>query len=257
MNLINNIKQILQSNEITEEPVDAAIRALPLIDLTVCESHASLSLIDQTCQQAVTPYGHVAAVCLPPKFVKDARVNLSDSSVRVIALINMQGKPSTSKTVAEIERAIASHADAVEILFPHQNYLSGKKKKVENFIRACSLACSHQSLLKVVLEASAFPDLEKVYEACQFLIGIGIDSIKASVGITPEITATILLAIRNSGETIGFKASAGIDTISQASQYLALADQVMGKSWVSPETFRFSANEILLNDVKSTIEKSL
>ncbi len=257
MNLISNIEQILQCNKVTDEAVDVAVRALPLIDLTVYESNVSLSLIDQICQQAVTPYGHVAAVCLPPEFVKDARVNLSDSSVRVIALVDMQGNFSRSKTVAEIERAISSHADAVEILFPHQDYLSGKKKKVENFIRACSLACSHQSLLKVVLEVNAFPDLEKIYEASQLLIETGIDSIKVSAEITPEIAATILLAIKNSGETIGFKTSIGVDNVSQASEYLAIADQVMGKNWVTPETFRFGTDETLLNDVNMTIEKSL
>ena len=63
MNLISNIEQILQCNKVTDEAVDVAVRALPLIDLAVCESNASLLLVDRACQQAVTPYGHIAAVC--------------------------------------------------------------------------------------------------------------------------------------------------------------------------------------------------
>ncbi len=253
MNLINNIERILQSNKVSEEYADIAVRVLPLIDLTLYGDNVSQTLVDQLCHQASTPYGYVAAVCVPPKFVKTAKNKLSGLPVRVIAHVDMQGKLSTSKTVTEIEQAISRHADAVEILFPHQKYLSGHKKKVENFIRACSLACSHQSLLKVVLEVSTFPDLEKIYEASQLLINTGIDSIKISANITPEIATTILLAIKNSGEAVGFKTSTGINTVSQASHYLSLAEQVMGKNCVATETFRFGADETLLSHVEISI----
>lgn len=262
MNLIDNIPNVLQCVHVAEDLSDVAVRALPLIDLTARNENTSYACVEQLCGQAITPYGHVAAVCVPPKFVKDAKKQLSDSPIRVVALVKMQGKQSTAKTVSAIEQSIADHADAVEILFPYQDYLSGKVKKVEAFIRECSLACSHQSLLKVILEAGVFPSLDKVYEASQLLIHTGIDGIKTAssykqTDVTLEIAAAILSAIKESGEKVGFKSSVGIDTVLKSAEYLALADQIMGEHWVTPETFRFGADETLLNDVKLAIESKL
>ena len=41
---------------------------------------------------------------------------------------------------------------------------------------------------------------------------------------------------------VGFKASGGIRTLSDARLYLELADRIMGPGWASPERFRIGAS---------------
>ena len=48
---------------------------------------------------------------------------------------------------------------------------------------------------------------------------------------------------------VGIKVSGGISQFSQAIQYVELADQIMGRDWVTPETFRIGASK-LMNELK-------
>lgn len=52
---------------------DFAKTLIPLIDLTRLNEDDTPETIEQLCHQAKTPYGPVAAVCIYPQFVKQAR----------------------------------------------------------------------------------------------------------------------------------------------------------------------------------------
>jgi deoxyribose-phosphate aldolase len=55
----------------------------------------------------------------------------------------------------------------------------------------------------------------------------------------------MLEAIAGSGRPVGLKPAGGIRTVGDVAQYLALADEIMGSGWASPERFRIGASGVL------------
>jgi deoxyribose-phosphate aldolase len=102
----------------------------------------------------------------------------------------------------------------------------------------------------VILETGGYPDQDAVRRATRLAIEQGADFVKTSTGKTsasasPEAVRTMLVEIRTSGWPVGLKPSGGIRTLSDASTYLALADEIMGEHWATPDTFRFGASGLL------------
>jgi deoxyribose-phosphate aldolase len=54
----------------------------------------------------------------------------------------------------------------------------------------------------------------------------------------------MLAAVREHGSG-GFKASGGVRTTEDAEGYLAIADELLGAGWATPETFRIGASSLL------------
>ena len=54
----------------------------------------------------------------------------------------------------------------------------------------------------------------------------------------------LLEVVRDAGRG-AVKASGGIRTAEQAAEYLALADEVMGAGWATPERFRIGASSLV------------
>ena len=88
-------------------------------------------------------------------------------------------------------------------------------------------------------------------------IGAGADFLKTSTGkrqpgATLEAAEVLLSAIRELGGNVGFKAAGGVRTTVEAAEYLELADQMMGRDWAGPQSFRIGASS-LLDDLLSTL----
>ncbi len=260
MTSINNrIKNVFKELKLPSHLDHVAMQTLSLMDLTRYHIDDTEEIIRYLCKEAKTPYGDVAAVCAAPRFVKLAKSLLKNSTVRVVSHIDMFKNPPLARIISDIEKAIADEASAIEVVFPYHAYLEGRLDEAEKFIRECSMACAHQVFLKITIEVSVYSSYQAIYDAARYMIDIGVDFIKTSTGrkpisVTPEIAAAILLAIKDSGENIGFKPAIGIDTIEQASQYLALTEQILNADWLRSETFRIGADEKLLNDAKKTLE---
>lgn len=260
MNSINHkIEKIIEEVSCQEKRHYSPLKVLSLIDLTRYHIDDTEAIIRSLCQQAETPYGDVAAVCVAPRFVKLAKSLLKNSSVRVVSHVDMFKKRPAHEIIADIEKAIKDEAQAIEVVFPYQDYLEGRLDKAEKFIRECGLACAHQVALKITIEVSAYKTYQQIYDATRYLIDVGVDFIKSSTGrkpisITPEIAAAILFAIKDSGENIGFKPAIGIDTLEQASQYLALTESILGAQVINPDSFRIGADEKLLHELTKMLE---
>ena len=80
-------------------------------------------------------------------------------------------------------------------------------------------------------------------------LGAGADFLKTSTGkvgqgATLDATRVLLEVVRDAGHG-AVKASGGVRTAAQAAEYLALADEVMGAGWATPERFRIGASSLV------------
>lgn len=222
-----------------------------LIDLTSLNDHDDLQTIAQLCQRSQ----HVAAVCVYPAFVADAKQQLANTTVKVATVANFPtGDQSLAVTLSQIKDAIAQGADEIDVVLPYQAFLSGDSETAAMFIAQCKENCGSHCL-KVILETGAFPNQTLLTTACQLAIDNGADFLKTSTGKIPQgasldAATTILNVIKASQRPdVGFKASGGIRSAEQAMAYLSLATAIMGEQWITPAHMRFGASS-LLDDVE-------
>lgn len=230
-------------------------KILSLIDLTSLNETDTSENIAKLCEKAVTTYGHVAAVCIYPQFVKQAVKALAGKPVKIATVANFpHGNDTFEFTVKTIKEAIVNGAHEIDVVFPYERYLAGDHEVARAFIQACKTACGHHTLLKVIMETSALHDPAVIAEASYEAVLGGADFLKTStgkkgIGATLEAAGAMLLIIRNMRpeikRTVGFKASGGIRTIEQAKHYIELAQHIMGIDWVTPNTFRIGASQLV------------
>lgn len=229
-----------------------ARRAIGLIDLTDLSDDCTPEKIDALCLRAIGPCGSVAAVCVWPGFVPQAKRELSPTGIRVATVVNFpRGRDEIIDTVALVKRCIDDGADEIDLVLPYHNVQIGDFEKAETMVRSVAEHVHDRGrLLKVILETGELVEPALVRLSAQMAIAGGADFIKTSTGKTP-VSATpaavevMLQVIRDSGRDVGIKPSGGIRTVDDAGVYLDLADRIMGPAWVSPATFRFGASGLL------------
>jgi len=230
---------------------DVARHALALLDLTSLSDDDTPDAIAALCAEAVTPEGPVAAVCVYPRFVAQAREALAGSPVRVATVANFPaGVPDPGSVRAEVERAVAEGAHEVDVVLPHAAYRAGDRAQALLVVGAAREACGERARLKVILESGLFTDLAVLRAAAADALAHGADFVKTSTGklgpgASLEAAEAMLLAVRDAGGTAGFKASGGVRTLADAAGYLALAERLLGPGYATPERFRFGASSLL------------
>ncbi|MEQ8356391.1 MAG: deoxyribose-phosphate aldolase [Kiloniellaceae bacterium] len=239
-----------------------AKRALGLLDLTSLNDADDDAAVAALCNRAASAAGPVAAVCIWPRFVTQARSLLEHSGVRVAAVANFPaGGDDIAAAVRETEDIVNQGADEVDLVMPYSRWLGGDTAVVRDMIAACKAACGARSLLKVILETGRLGEARNIYAASRDAIGAGADYIKTSTGkievsATPEAAEVMLQAIRDCGSSggrdVGFKAAGGIRDTATAAAYLAQADRIMGPAWADARHFRFGASG-LLDDLLSVL----
>lgn len=228
-----------------------AQRALLLLDLTSLNENDTDEVIQQLCESAITEYGAVSAVCVLPKFVAQAVGLLQGTGVDVSAVANFpEGHPDSEKPKKETMQIIAAGGTEVEVVFPWRNLLDGDIDSGSDVVSGCKSRCGSQVVLKVILESGELCDESVIYKAARVAIDSGADFIKTSTGKTERMASLVaakvmLTAIADSGLSCGFKVSGGVNTLEAANAYMTLADDIMGKEWVSPQTFRIGASDLL------------
>lgn len=229
---------------------ELAKKVLSLIDLTSLNNDDTPEIIDCLCKKAVNSFGHVAAVCVYPKFVAQAKKLLNNSPVKIATVTNFPtgGQP-LEDVLAQTKTALMDGADEIDMVIPYQAYLAGEQQVVKNYITASKKVCGTKAL-KVILETGALADSRVIAEVSRIAILAGADFLKTStgkisIGATLEAAQVMLEAIKESGKPVGFKASGGVKTVKQAADYLYLAEEIMGEKWVSSNTMRFGASSLL------------
>lgn len=232
--------------------VNIAERILPLLDLTSLNEADDPASTAALCAKAVTPAGNVAAVCLWPSFITQAKQALSGKGVKVATVVNFPGGSLPAEKVADqIAHALADGADEIDVVMPYAAIMVGMggDQRATDHLLACRAACG-TTTMKVILESGALAKPALVERASQVAVAAGADFLKTSTGKIPAgatlgAARIMLTACRDAGRPVGFKASGGIRDVEMAAQYLALADEICGPGWVSPATFRFGASGLL------------
>jgi len=225
---------------------EAARRALPLVDLTSLNDDDTPEKIAALCEQAVTPAGHVAAVCVHAPFVRQCVYALRGTGVKVATVANFpQGALDAAAVRAEVEREVADGADEVDVVLPWRAWLDGDRAGALSVVAAARGATP--GTLKVILESGQLG--MRVKAAAADALDAGADFVKTSTGkvppgASPDAARAMLEALRDHGSG-GFKASGGVRTREDAEAYLALADEFLGPDWATPQTFRIGASSLL------------
>lgn len=230
--------------------------ALQLMDLTSLNDNDTAETISTLCQQAKTPYGNTAAVCVYPRFIPLARRILADEQIRLATVSNFpHGSQDIHIALAETRAAIACGADEVDVVFPWRALQAGNQQVGFELVQRCKNACAASGiLLKVILETGELKQPGLIQQASEIAIRAGADFLKTSSGKVPVNATTqsariMLQVIHDMGvsQQVGFKASGGVRSAQEAADYLAIARDIFGADWITPRHFRFGASALLTN----------
>lgn len=234
----------------------AARQALALMDLTSLNDDDSAAAIVALCHQANTPLGTPAALCLYAPFIATAHRELAAlglaDSVRIASVANFpDGASGIERAVRDTRNAVIRGADEIDVVFPYRALLSSDETAGRALVEACREACGERTL-KVILETGELKEPALIRRASELAIAAGADFLKTSTGkvavnATLEATEIMLVAIRDSGRDVGFKAAGGVRSAEDAKAYLDLAARLMGDAWLTPAHFRFGASSLLDN----------
>lgn len=225
-------------------------RLVGLLDLTELGDAADAAANDRLCTRAITPLGPVAAVCIWPAFVGQAKRLLAGTPIRIATVVNFpSGEEPQANVSAAIAAALAEGADEIDYVLPYRRLLAGDPGTARAGVAAARSATG-DAVLKVILETGELSDSGKIAEASRIALGEGADFLKTSTGKV-SVNATLPAArimleeIARSGRPAGFKAAGGIRDGVTALAYLAIAEDILGEGWATKKTFRIGASGLL------------
>lgn len=235
----------------------AARTALACLDLTSLNDADTLADIDALCRRARTAHGDVAAVCVWPRFVAQARAALP-ATVKVATVANFpDGALDLPRALADIEAIVQAGGDEVDVVLPWRALLADESTEVAEFLSEVRFA-SRPLTLKVIIESGELGTAERIAQATRMALAAGADFVKTStgktkVGATPAAAATMLKEIAASGlPAAGFKASGGVRSVLDAAGYIAQAEAALGATALNPQRLRFGASG-LLTDIEAVL----
>ncbi len=254
--------------------LDLAIR---MMDLTTLEGRDTPGKIRAICAKAIHPQPgdpsipSVAAVCLYPSLIPEAKDALRGSTVKIasVATAFPSGQTFRDVKVAAVKAAGAAGADENQLVIHRTRFPPGRYPPppcdyatVFDEVVEIKDACG-DAHLKAILETGELGTFDQVRRAAILAMAAGADFVKTSTGkvqpaATLPVTLVMLEAIRDfekaTGRAVGMKPAGGIRTAKEAVQYLVVLYETLGPRWMTPDRFRFGASS-LLNDVLMQIEK--
>src|ERR1700759_1416304 len=106
------------------------------IDHTILKQTTTISEVDKVCLEA--SHENFVSVCIPPKYVPDAKKLLDGSRVKVCTVVGFPlGFNATDVKVREIEEAIEMGADELDMVIDLCALKSGDWKRLDQEIKAC------------------------------------------------------------------------------------------------------------------------
>lgn len=232
---------------------ELARRVFSCIDNTTLNGTDNEAQVEAFCRHTME-MGHVAAVCVYPRFVSVTKKTLAGSGIKVASVAGAfpHGQLPIALKVEEVKYAIGEGADEIDMVLSRGVLLAGEDTLVRDEVALMKEACQGRTL-KVILETGELPSPTLIAKASQLAIDGGADFIKTStgkigVGATLE-AAEIMLTVINENvkkgkNWVGFKAAGGISTPEEALAYAEMAKKIMGDDFVKNQTFRIGASRL-------------
>lgn len=255
------------------QEVDRALlcNVLSLLDLTTLNGTDNAAIVYNLCSKATSfaklyhDCPNVAAVCVYPPFVNQAKKLLNNSGVAVASVAGAfpSGQSPIAVKVAEVAYCVEQGADEIDMVISRGTFLEGNFDEVSSEITAIKTACKHAHL-KVILETGELQSVANIRKASELAILAGGDFIKTSTGkINPSATPEAMLIMCDTikeyfdatGIKIGIKPAGGIADTKTALLYYAIVQAILGKEWLTPGLFRIGASRLaddLLTHIEST-----
>jgi len=237
---------------------DDARLALACLDLTSLNDGDDAAAIDALCARAVTRWGPVAAVCVWPRFVAQARAALP-REIAVAAVANFpSGALDAELALADARSIVAAGGDEVDLVLPWRAMLDGRHAEAAQLVAQVREACAGRRL-KLIIESGELPTPAAIRQACAIGLDVGVDFLKTSTGktahgVSHEAARLMLQAIADHprGAAVGFKASGGIRSVADAAGYIAMVRDQLGPAALTAARLRFGASA-LLGDIERVL----
>ena len=203
-----------------------------MVDHTLLDPCADWSRISALCNEAVQM--EAASVCIPPCYVKEAKLYLRSYLQSDLPVCTVVGFPNGYMTKGvkfnETLEAIKDGADEIDMVINLTHVKNGHFDAVLNEIRAVR-AASNGHILKVIIETCYLTKREKI-KLCEIVTEAGANFIKTSTvfgkyGATVE---DVRLLREHVGANVKVKAAGGIKTIEDAVAMIEAGAERLGAS---------------------------
>jgi len=235
---------------------------IPHIDLTCLDDSATAADITALCQAAQTPYGSVASVCIYPHFLELCQQQLAGTSIKCCTVINFpHGKLSIQDTLREVDYALASNADELDIVVPYLSFIQAKTSGMLQFLqRVTPYVKQSGCVLKYILETGMITDPSYLQALSELVAAAKPDFLKTSTGKVPEgatidKTITMMKTALPLHPHAGLKVSGGIRTVDSAYRFYQLAKSLLPH--LDTDHFRIGASSLLKEIIQQLHEKSM
>ena len=256
------------------------LRAIACMDLTTLSGDDSADRVRRLCAKARNPLQRhiieglgiedlhltVGAVCVYHAFVETAVRALEGSGIPVAAVSAgfPAGLSPLAERVEEIHRSVEAGAREIDIVITRAHVFNGEWQVLYDEVAAFKQAAG-PAHLKAILGTGDLMTLRNVARASWVAMMAGADFIKTSTGkesvnATLPVSLVMVRCIRDyaerTGSAVGFKAAGGIRTAKQATDWLAMMKDELGRPWLEPSLFRFGVSG-MLGDIERQLEHHL
>ena len=173
---------------------------------------------------------HVASVCIPPCYVKEARDYVADR-LKICTVIGFpNGYQTTAAKVAETKEAVEDGADEIDMVININRVKDDRFEEVLQEVKEIRAACEWK-VLKVIIETCLLTDDEKIV-ACQIAKSAGADFVKTSTGFSTggATVEDVALMRQTVGPDMGVKASGGARSYEDALAFIEAGATRIGTS---------------------------
>lgn len=201
------------------------------IDHTILKPTTTLEDIRKICAEAIEY--KFAAVCVPPPFVRNAKMMLKDSEVKVATVIGFPFGYSVAKAkIFEMQQAIEDGADEIDVVVNLIALKAGQWTYLENEIKfLVEAAHKNGRIIKVIIESGVL-STEEIIKCCEIYSKMGVDFVKTSTGYAEKGASVEAVHIMKAHlpEHIRIKASGGIRDFAFAKELVEAGADRLGCS---------------------------